>query len=92
MQTDSKTGKSVLLFPEGIVELNETAREILVRCALMHGVHQSPANCAILHGWVDRNRPDTSDAVAFVEKIAADHPTVDFRNHRIKFRIFEQRR
>jgi pyrroloquinoline quinone biosynthesis protein D len=32
LQTDSKTGKSVLLFPEGIVELNETAREILTRC------------------------------------------------------------
>jgi pyrroloquinoline quinone biosynthesis protein D len=32
MQTDSATGKSVLLFPEGIVELNETAHEILSRC------------------------------------------------------------
>jgi pyrroloquinoline quinone biosynthesis protein D len=32
LQIDSKTGKSVLLFPEGIVELNETAREILTRC------------------------------------------------------------
>ena len=32
METDSATGKSVLLFPEGIVELNETAHEILSRC------------------------------------------------------------
>jgi pyrroloquinoline quinone biosynthesis protein D len=32
MQTDPTTGKSVLLFPEGIIELNETAHEILVRC------------------------------------------------------------
>jgi pyrroloquinoline quinone biosynthesis protein D len=32
LQSDSATGKSVLLFPEGIVELNETAHEILVRC------------------------------------------------------------
>jgi pyrroloquinoline quinone biosynthesis protein D len=32
LQTDSASGKSVLLFPEGIVELNETAHEILVRC------------------------------------------------------------
>jgi len=32
LQTDSATGKSVLLFPEGIVELNETAHEILARC------------------------------------------------------------
>jgi pyrroloquinoline quinone biosynthesis protein D len=32
LQTDSTTGKNVLLFPEGIVELNETAHEILARC------------------------------------------------------------
>ena len=32
MQTDSKTGNGVLLFPEGVLELNETAREILTRC------------------------------------------------------------
>ena len=32
LQTDSSTRKSVLLFPEGIVELNETAHEILSRC------------------------------------------------------------
>jgi len=32
LQTDSKKGNSVLLFPEGLLELNETAQEILVRC------------------------------------------------------------
>ena len=32
LQSDSTTGKSVLLFPEGVVELNETAHEILTRC------------------------------------------------------------
>ena len=32
LQTDSKTGNSVLLFPEGVLELNETAREILTHC------------------------------------------------------------
>jgi pyrroloquinoline quinone biosynthesis protein D len=32
LQTDSKSGNSVLLFPEGILELNETAQEILIRC------------------------------------------------------------
>jgi pyrroloquinoline quinone biosynthesis protein D len=32
LQTDSTTGNSVLLFPEGVLELNETAREILTRC------------------------------------------------------------
>ncbi len=32
LQIDCATGKSVLLYPEGIVELNETAQEILSRC------------------------------------------------------------
>ena len=32
LQTDSTTDKSVLLYPEGIIELNETAHEILSRC------------------------------------------------------------
>jgi len=32
LQADATTGKSVLLFPEGVLELNETAREILTRC------------------------------------------------------------
>ena len=32
LQNDSASGKSVLLFPEGIVELNETAHEIVSRC------------------------------------------------------------
>jgi pyrroloquinoline quinone biosynthesis protein D len=32
LQTDPKTGNSVLLFPEGILQLNETAQEILTRC------------------------------------------------------------
>jgi pyrroloquinoline quinone biosynthesis protein D len=32
LEIDSATGREVLLYPEGIVELNETAREILTRC------------------------------------------------------------
>ncbi|MGH8101786.1 MAG: pyrroloquinoline quinone biosynthesis peptide chaperone PqqD [Chthoniobacterales bacterium] len=32
LQIDHATGKGVLLYPEGIVELNETALEILSRC------------------------------------------------------------
>jgi pyrroloquinoline quinone biosynthesis protein D len=32
LQTDASSGKQVLLFPEGILELNETAGEILARC------------------------------------------------------------
>ena len=32
LQTDSVTSKSVLLYPEGIIELNETAHDIVSRC------------------------------------------------------------
>jgi len=32
LQIDSTTRKSVLLYPEGVVELNETAHEVLSRC------------------------------------------------------------
>jgi pyrroloquinoline quinone biosynthesis protein D len=32
LQTDLVTGRSVLLYPEGIIELNETAYEIVSRC------------------------------------------------------------
>ena len=32
LQPDPKTGNSVLLFPEGVLELNETAQDILTRC------------------------------------------------------------
>ena len=32
LQTDASTGNTVLLFPEGILELNESAQEILTRC------------------------------------------------------------
>ena len=31
-QTDRATGRSGLLYPEGILILNETAREIVARC------------------------------------------------------------
>jgi coenzyme PQQ biosynthesis protein PqqD len=32
LQTDHATGEAVLLYPEGIMILNETAREIVTRC------------------------------------------------------------
>ena len=32
LQTDPATGNSVLLFPEGVLELNETAQDIDSRC------------------------------------------------------------
>ena len=32
LQADPVSSKTVLLFPEGVIELNETAHEILTRC------------------------------------------------------------
>lgn len=32
LETDATTGQPVLLYPEGIIELNATAYDILVRC------------------------------------------------------------
>jgi pyrroloquinoline quinone biosynthesis protein D len=32
LQTNATTGQPVLLYPEGIIELNATAQDILVRC------------------------------------------------------------
>jgi pyrroloquinoline quinone biosynthesis protein D len=32
LEIDRTTGRGVLLFPEGILELNETAKEIITRC------------------------------------------------------------
>jgi pyrroloquinoline quinone biosynthesis protein D len=32
LEVDNTTGKGVLLFPEGILELNETAQDIITRC------------------------------------------------------------
>lgn len=32
LQKDTKTGEPLLLFPEGLLHLSETAQEILIRC------------------------------------------------------------
>ena len=32
LEIDATTGKGVLLFPEGILELNDTAQDIITRC------------------------------------------------------------
>jgi coenzyme PQQ biosynthesis protein PqqD len=44
-QTDAATGDPVLLFPEGILVLNETAKEIVTCC---DGVHTIAEIAAIL--------------------------------------------
>ncbi len=65
LQIDSATGKSVLLFPEGIVELNETAQEILTRC---DGRPLSEIACALAEEY----DADLATLTADVREIVAD--------------------
>ena len=65
LQSDGTTGKKVLLYPEGIVELNETAQEILSRC---NGRHwgKSSAN------WPKSTRPIRPRLLLDVRETLAD--------------------
>jgi pyrroloquinoline quinone biosynthesis protein D len=65
LQTDSATGKSVLLFPEGIVELNETAHEILSRC-------DGRSVSEILQALAEQYDADLTALTADVRKTLAD--------------------
>ena len=65
LQIDSATGKSVLLFPEGIVELNETAQEILTRC---DGRPLSDIACALAKEY----EADLATLAVDVREILAD--------------------
>jgi pyrroloquinoline quinone biosynthesis protein D len=65
LQTDSATGKSVLLFPEGIVELNETAHEILTRC-------DGRTLSEIVQGLAEEYDADSAALTADVRETLAD--------------------
>ena len=65
LQIDSATGKSVLLFPEGIVELNETAQDILARC-------DGRALSDIALGLAEEYEVDLATLAADVREILAD--------------------
>ena len=65
LQIDSATGKSVLLFPEGIVELNETAQEILARC-------DGRSLSDIAFGLAEEYEVDLATLAADVREILAD--------------------
>jgi len=65
LQIDGTTGKSVLLFPEGIVELNETAQEILARC-------DGRALSDIALGLAEDYDADLATLTADVREILAD--------------------
>jgi pyrroloquinoline quinone biosynthesis protein D len=46
LQNDASTGEVVLLFPEGVLHLSDTAREILTRCNGQEMVSSIIANLA----------------------------------------------
>ena len=61
--------------------------EILRRRAIMHSVHQTPADGAILHRRINRDRPHACDHIAFVEKIAAHDAPINLRHDAVKLWI-----
>jgi coenzyme PQQ biosynthesis protein PqqD len=65
LQTDSTTGNSVLLFPEGILELNETAREILTRS-------DGPTVSEIIQMLAEEYDVDPKTLIADVRETLAD--------------------
>jgi pyrroloquinoline quinone biosynthesis protein D len=65
LQVDSITGKSVLLYPEGILELNETAQDILCRC-------DGRSVAEIVQGLAQQYDADTDTLGADVRETLAD--------------------
>jgi pyrroloquinoline quinone biosynthesis protein D len=65
LQTDSITGKSVLLFPEGVIELNESAREILGRC-------DGPMVSEIIQALAEEYEVESEMLAGDVRKMLAD--------------------
>ena len=65
LQIDRATGKGVLLFPEGILELNETAHEILTRC-------DGRTLSELVHALADEYDVDLSALAADVRETLAD--------------------
>ena len=62
LQIDSASGKNVLLYPEGIVELNDTAHEILSRC-------DGRTVGEIVHALAEEYEADTAALAADVREI-----------------------
>jgi len=65
LQTDPVTGKSVLLHPEGIIELNETAYAILSRC-------DGRTLDEIVHALAEEYQADPEALAADVNETLAD--------------------
>ena len=60
LQIDATTGQPVLLYPEGIIELNATAHDILVRCDGKTALDKILASLAADY---DANREDLREDV-----------------------------
>jgi pyrroloquinoline quinone biosynthesis protein D len=65
LQMDSATGKTVLLFPEGIIELNQTAQEILLSC-------DGRTLSEIVHDLAEEYDADPATLAADVRETLAD--------------------
>ncbi len=65
MQADATTGKSVLLFPEGVLELNETAQDIVTRC-------DGPTVGEIIQALAEEYEVDPETLAADVRETLAD--------------------
>ena len=65
LEIDSTTCKSVLLYPEGIVELNETAHEILSRC-------DGRTLCEIIRELAEEYEADSNALAADVRDTLSD--------------------
>ena len=65
LQSDFVTGKNVLLYPEGIVELNETAQGIVSRC-------DGRTLGEIVHVLAEEYDTDSASLASDVREILAD--------------------
>jgi len=65
LQADATTGKSVLLFPEGVLELNETAQDIVTRC-------DGPTVGEIIQALAEEYEVDPETLAADVRETLAD--------------------
>ena len=53
--------------------------------------HQLSPDRFVLHAGIDSNRPDTGDAVTFVEKVAADYLAVKFGHDSVETGVTQHR-
>ena len=67
-------------------------REAPLRHPIKDVLHQLASDCAVLHGRINRDRPDTSHGRTLIEEVAADDPAVKLGDHRIEAGVRKQPR